>query len=189
MRKNILIEFSPKITYKEWVFYEGNGRINDFFSENQLIDYLEEILEKIPSKLLDSYEKNGWKIIITNQRNIEEDYNFEYEVYGCTDYEQKTTIVYANKNGIDSLLHELAHYLDSLIEISKTIEWENIYKKEQIFYKSEDLKDYFTATDSQFECFADAFLVYILNKDLLKRKSERTYKIINNLFIYFDYII
>lgn len=119
MRKNIIIEFIPKISYKDYVFYEGNGKINDFFSSKQLTDYLEEILQRIPSKLLDNYEKDGWQIIITNKRNIEEEYNYTYQVYGCTDYEKKIAIVYANKNGIDSLLHELAHYLDSLIENKK----------------------------------------------------------------------
>lgn len=189
MNKNIIIQFEPTITYKTYIFSNNPSRETEYFCHKLLIDNLNNILNKIPKKILDKYNSDGWKIIITNTRNLEKEFGYNFKIHGCTLYEEKQTIVYANKYGIEAIPHEIAHYLDSLINISQTIEWKEIYEKEKDFYKGTYLIDFFTKIDSKEECFADAFLAYIMNKDSLKKHAKETYNVINNIIEYIDYLI
>lgn len=188
MRKNITIDFKPTTTYKDWIFADKKENELDFFSKKQIEELVDKSLEKIPERLLSVLEILNWKILISNTRNLEAECGATSKIYGYTHFEKKEIVVYATEKGItESLPHEMAHFLDLLINISNTPQWDKVYKEEK--EKFELMKFIFTSINYKTECFADAFLAYIIVNSDLKRYSPKTYKIIENIFKYINYIL
>lgn len=191
MQKNIIIDFIPKNDYKSWVFngIVGHKENNlDFFSKEQVIEEIDRILSKIPNKLLEATILTDWKIIVTNQRNLEEECGAPAQIYGYTNFNKKEIVVYATKEGIEtSLPHEIAHFFDVLTDISVSKEWKIVYDQEKDSYFS--MKFTFTTPKYQSECFADAFMFYITNKEKCKKSVPKTYNVIDNVFKYINYIL
>lgn len=189
MRKNVIIEFQPKSNYKDWIFKNVNNNKNlDYFSKKQIEELIDKVLTKIPNRLLDALEILGWKIIVTNTRNLEEECDSNIKIYGYTSFEKKEIKVYATKEGInESLPHEIAHFLDSIINLTNSNEWRKIFNEEKDSFKM--MSNYFTYSNYPSECFADAFMVYIIDACQLKRYSSKTYSVIENIFEYIEYII
>ena len=191
MQENIIIEFNPKTTYNDWIF---NGILDtkkcnlDFFSRKQVEENINTMLEQIPQRLLEATIKTGWKMIVTNTRKLEDECGAPGQIYGYTNFEKREILVYADKNGIEiSLPHELAHFLDVLTNISISPEWKKIYKSEYDMYLT--MKNHFTSPRYASECFADAFMVYIMQPKYLKQNVPMTYKVIENVFEYIEYLL
>lgn len=191
MRKNIIIEFEPKSSYRDWIFnkvIDKNKKTLDFFSKKQIEELVEDILKRIPQRLLDVLEKLDWKIIITNTRNLEEECSSNIKIYGYTNFEKKEIKVYATKEGIrESLPHELAHFLDSLINITNTYEWKKIYEEEKECFRL--MSNYYTSINHFSECFTDSFMLFVIDNFQLKKYAPKTYSVIENIFEYIEYII
>lgn len=191
MQKNIIIDFIPKCSYKDWVFNEivtVKKNNLDFFSKEQIVEEVNNILSKIPDKLLEATILAGWKIVVTNQRNLEEECGAPAQIYGYTNFNKKEIVVYATKEGIEfSLPHELAHFFDVLTDISISKEWQSIYNHEKDTYLT--MKYTFTTPKYKSECFADAFMFYITNKEKCKKSIPKTYIVIDNIFKYINYIL
>ena len=190
MQKNIFMDFSPKCDYKKWVF---NGITNnkennlDFFSKAQIIEEVENVLSKIPNRLLEATILTNWKIVVTNNRNLEEECGAPKQIYGYTNFNKKEIVVYATKEGIEiSLPHEIAHFFDVLTDISISKEWQSIYNEEKEIYLT--MKNTFTTPKYKSECFADAFMYYIIYKESLRKNTPKTYATIDNVFKYINYI-
>lgn len=195
MQSFVLIDFKPQNTYKDWIFNGVNKEKEQlkFFSKTQIEEKLNNVLEQIPNIILEKFEKLGWTIIITNTRKLEEEIGVFYEIYGYTNFKLKQFVVYATEEGIDGLFHEFGHFVDFLLLISKTNEWNSIYKEEKDGYLSMSLS--FTKSNNKEETFADAFEFYLRSKkDLsLEQKGKKiipkTYCVIDNILKYIDYIL
>lgn len=191
MQKNIEIDFSPKCDYKKWVFNGiTNTKENDleYFSKIQVIESVEEVLSKIPNRILEATMLTNWKIIITNNRKLEEECGAPKRIYGYTNFKKKEIVIYATKEGIEiSLPHEIAHFFDVLTDISITKEWQKVYSEEKDIYLT--MSTIFTTPKYKSECFADAFMYYIIYKENLKRNTPKSYAVIDNIFTYIDYIL
>lgn len=88
----------------------GNNKRNWFLTETQAREAVDAYLKKIPSAIISALEKEGWVIVITD-RNLEEKYGYNYEIYGVTDKEEKRIYIYTHKEGIEyALAHELGHF-------------------------------------------------------------------------------
>lgn len=194
LRHYATIDFEPKSTAIDWIFSLYPSNIN-FFSKAQVEDEIEEILSKIPERLLFVTEALGWEVIVTNTRDLEKEGGFDTKVYGYTNFELKKIVVYATKEGIrESLPHEFAHILDSILHISESEEWVAIYNSEKEDYSK---LRYFTACDNPTECFADAFLTYVLNKNELNKNTpcgfgfhaQKTRAVMENIFSLIDYLL
>lgn len=191
MIKNVIIDFTPKTTSMDWIFngvFQKENSSLDFFTEDQIRHKINEILSKMPDKLLNVADSLGWKIIATNNRNLEVECGALSEVYGYTNFEKKEFVIYTTIKGIEeSLPHELAHFLDMLIGVSNSREWGSVYNEEKELY--ERLRYRFTAVNQKEECFSDAVMLYVLDNNCLKRYCPKTYKVINNIFTYIEYLL
>ena len=187
---NIIIEFKPQTTFRDWIFkeirYDKNKKLESF-SQIQIEELLEKVLNKIPTIIFNTMEKLDWKIIVTNTRDLEKECDSNIKIFGYTNFDTQTIFVYANEDGIKSLPHEIAHFVDYLLNISNTRDWEYVCEKDKNNF--EYANAYFTNTNEKTECFADAFMLFVLNKDILKNNTTYAYNVMSHLFEYMDYII
>lgn len=162
----------------------------EYLSLNHLKANVIAQLNKLPQCLLEKFQDEGWKIIITDEIGyLEKKYNFSYEVYGCTDYENKQIYVYAYNLAIKySLIHEIAHFIDNYLgKISESKEWKYI----QNLHSHWNYKYYFTDNDKENPCefFANCVSLYFNNEKELKRIDKQAYDFIYNLFENINYLI
>lgn len=174
--KNICYDFKAPTNFRDYIF----GKIHEdtIMSLDKLKCIVEGVIALIPNEILSRMEEDGWKIIITNQRNLEKEYNFDFEIYGLTDFSKKEILVYANSTAIKySIPHEIGHYVDSILDfISQSTEWKDIFQREQgdIPKIKSDLRDnYFILYNTPEEFFAECFGAYILMKDLEKEMLRK----------------
>lgn len=181
--------------------YDKNNLVKDFLfqddqhgwflTKTQLTDYLKRYIPKIPASILDAMETAGWQIVFTN-KSLEDKFLVTFEVYGMTDYNEKTAYVYAHELGIQySLAHEIGHFLDNFLNnISNTTEW-NAVKQEHKDFRIPAY--YFSDKDNAEEYFANCFLLYINDKELLRKCNNRACllfdKIVNNMDAIMEIII
>lgn len=182
----VIYDVIPNTNLKDYLF-DKNQTIDSFFSITQIKEKVEKVLSKVNNKLLEYFEKDNWKIIITNRKKLEEEYLTIYQVDGITDFDKKEIIVYATENGIEySLIHELGHYLDKkLYDVSKSSEWFKMYQENNSkcpLINNYSIQ-YFTDMNRCNEVFADSFLVYTLDPGVLKRYMPDVY----NLFVRINY--
>lgn len=177
---DVNIDFIPNIRIKDFVMSD-TGK---FISKNQLEETLTSVLNGVPKPLLDKFDKCGWTCVVTNQRNLENEYGYNFPVDGLTDFIKKQIIVYATHNGLYySLPHEMGHVLDRLLgNITDTEEWSVICEreKENINHSvhAKIIKEkYFLDLNNKQEFFADAFLLYCANRPMLTEATK-----LNDLF-------
>jgi len=149
-----------------------------FFSAKQLITAIETRLKSIPESLIKRFNDDGWTCIVTNQRNLEREYRYNYRISGLTDYAKKQIIIYAEWDSIQySLPHELGHFLDySLGTITKSGKWVRVFNYDSQHIPA-DKTHYFTEPNLKEEFFADAFLLYCDDKTT-PRGMEDSFKVI-----------
>ena len=178
--KDNIIDFLCENDDKDW-----------FLHKNDLKNYVEEYISKIPEQILKIFDKEGWKIILTNE-NLEDKFGFNFEIYGVTDKDYKTIYTYAHPVAITyGLGHEIGHFVDIFLgNISRTNQWKNICKQHK------ELSDmpiyYFTLNKCEFydeEYFADSFLLFLNDKTLLKKCNESAYNLFDRLFKNIDTVI
>lgn len=161
----------------------------EFLTESHLRDAVQEYLNKIPKQLLNIFSEEGWTCVITNTRNLEKEYGYNFEIYGLTDYNKKQIIVYATQDGINfSLSHELGHFLDCYLgNISNTQSWKYIYDRFNTNRSYVDAR-YFSDKDTPAEYFANCFLLYVNDKNSLKRISSSAYEFFEKTLTHLKYI-
>ena len=191
MYKNVVVDFTPVATSMDWIF---NGVFNkeneelNFFTSEQVENKIADVLSRIPKRILDVAFELGWKIIATNNRNLEAECGALGEIYGYTNFRDKEFVIYPTLKGInESLPHELAHLLDVLLNVSSSKEWLKVFNEEKEQY--EKMRYTFTAPDQKEECFADAFMLYIFDEKRLEKLAPKTYKVIKNIFQHVDYLL
>lgn len=177
----IIYDYEQKTSYKSLLFRKSF----DFYSIEQLKKTVDEYISVIPRSILFMFQKYGWHIILTNRRNLEQEYGYDYEIYGLTDYDRQQIIIYAKDESAiqQSLYHEFGHFLDYLLDLSGEKDWFDIWNEEKEYYDSA----IFTQADNPAENFADAFLWY-----LTCTRSNRliqTEKLFRNITENLDYIL
>lgn len=121
----------PNVNYE---LIETEGKIN-----KKDIESLEtEINRTIPDWLLDSFISNGWRIVLSSEKNLASKYLEDKYVaaMAVTDYRDKKIII--SKRAIqDSVAHEFGHFLDVTypIRCSQTEEFKKIYQEEGKTFK------------------------------------------------------
>ena len=154
-------------------------------SNAQLEKEINTTLSKIPNILLEKAEKKGWSCRITNLRNLENEYGYDFKISGLTDYIRSQIVVYATFDGVHyALPHEMGHLLDQLLgNITDSDEWDDIYKKAKTNIKNKWQPEwhtkynilqekYFLDIENKKEFFADAFLLYCMDRPLLKETTS-----------------
>ncbi len=163
---NIIYEFEPQITVNDFIFNRKNQNIKEFVSLEQLEKEVNKIIDSVPKEIRNVVESENWKIIITNKRNLEKDFNIDYQIFGITNFKEKEILVYAQKDPIKySIVHEFGHIIDNYLNnISSTNDWIDItekYAKKAVNHTG----NLFTS-ETRNEFFADCILTYCIDKSL-----------------------
>ena len=172
---------------KDFLFNNDTDKKQCFFTNGQAKEYVDDYLKRIPEQisgvLFNIFAGNGWRVIITDD-NLEEKFGYNYEIYGVTDKEHKTIYVYAYPLAIEyGFGHELGHLVDIYLgNISGSDEWN------KCFHQHKQLSNipcfYFTVgygEISKEEYFADSFLLYLNDAELLQQCNVAVY----NMFVKF----
>lgn len=151
---------------------DGNA---DPFWQNQL--NLE--LEKLPEKLLKTFEEEGWKICITDCDINKVFYDGKYElVLGTTNYAKKQIYIADNERAIqEATMHEIGHWLDYRNGfLTNTDAFGEIWDAEaSAFIRAYQA----TCVRDRKELFAEGFYQYMLNSSQLQMKTPALYDFIN----------
>lgn len=173
---------------KDFLFNNDTDKKQYFFTNGQAKEYVDDYLKRIPEQisgvLFNVFADNGWRIIITDD-NLEEKFGYNYEIYGVTDKEHKTIYVYAYPLAIEyGFGHELGHLVDIYLgNISGSDEWN------KCFHQHKQLSNipcfYFTVgygEISKEEYFADSFLLYLNDAELLRQCNTAVYNVFVKFF-------
>ncbi len=163
---NIEYEFEPKITINDYIFNRLNQNINEFATIEQLKEGVEKIIQCVPEQIIKIVEKEDWKLIITNKRDLEKQFGIEYKIFGITNFKEKEILVYAQKDPLKfSIIHEFGHIIDNYLNtISLSEDWKHItdvYAKRAVNHR-----DNFFTNEIPSEFFSDCVLTYCINKEL-----------------------
>ena len=187
---NINIEYKIKPYFTKDTLMSFLCKDINYIDADKAKSYVEGYLSKIPVQILNVFDSENWKIIITNE-DLKEKFGFTYDIYGVTDYDAKTIYTYASEDAIQyGLGHEIGHFVDMYMgDLSQTLEWDKLVKTINPQYTP---AYYFTLGNDEnkgLEYFADSFLLYINDKLLLTRCSLEVNKFWNRLFDYLDDIL
>lgn len=172
--KLIELDYKPN-PYLENLFSDNEN----FFSANQVKKYVISLLQNLPDPLLVCFQEQGWKILCTNQRELEKEYGYDFTIYGLTDFEKKEIICYADINYLhETIYHEFGHFLDLALNISSSDQWKLLYENEIKCCGSR----YFTQKDNKAECFADALLFYLCESNKKNYTLRKTIKLFSCIF-------
>ena len=163
-------------------------RREEDISDETYSDYSLEILN-FPKEQIEKFKKMNLKIFITKD-NIREKIKNEYgldtgiEVSGAFISNHNVLYVMGEyKDGV--ITHELGHALDSYesgFKESSTKEFKNIYKeeKDKLYPIDKNSSNYFKSNTQEY--FAQAVVMYIYQKDILKEVAPKTYEYVDKVF-------
>lgn len=132
--------------------------------DSAYLSKLNEQLNKVPKKVLDTFKKEGWNIYITGENLAQTHFEGKYKsVQGLTSYSYKQILIEDRPEAVrESTIHELGHYVDYHFNfISGSDEFKNIYNKEVETFKSNITNS--SCVRSEKEFFAEMFYYIYTN--------------------------
>lgn len=158
------------------------GNVNVLFDSEDdvyLMPLINSNLVQISPWILEEFNRQGWKIRITNENmkkfGIYFGLRVDAEIYGATSFPYKYIIIPNNADSIDaSVIHEMGHFLDHW-KYTMSEEWAEIYRAENHKY----IRDY--ARLNQFEGFACVYMEYVIVNESLKNRAPFTYEFIDRI--------
>lgn len=174
-----------KLYVSQYHILETEGKVYEKAADIMIQSYL-----KVPEKIRNVFENEGFRIKMTEWDVTEEAYD-PYggyhgvgEVKAVFDYERK--MLYINDEWPWEIVHEMGHFVNDYLGMYSSLQ-EN---KEIYSTESEKLSYYAESNDREF--FAEAFRLYVLEPQLLQVISPKTYvmmreALLSNSFI--DYHI
>lgn len=186
-----LIEYDivPLYTRENIAEFLFSDQEEEFLSTKKCKEYVDQYLQRLAPAILFAMKRDGWKIVITNHQNLEQEFGFSYKIYGLTHWETKRILLYASQKAIEfALAHEIGHYLDHFLgDISKTGAWTRIRQKH---FPCKIPNDYFVEDlSSNLEYFAECFLLYSNEKEVLKTCNIDAYQFFAKIDRHIDDIV
>lgn len=151
--------------------------------ENSYIKQAENAIMCIPSKLVESFIENDWKIYVTEEDINQVHFKGKYDrVKGMTSYENKFIKIENKDDAIkDGVFHEFGHYVDYINEFpSKRDEFKQIYKEEVNIFKSQTKNP--EAVSNEGEFFAEIFHYMLEDPSICTTKAKQYVKAQLNMF-------
>lgn len=140
-------------------------------ADNTYLNKLNNELNKVPEKVINTFKKEGWNIYITGENLAQTHFGGKYSsVQGLTSYNKKEIIIENRPEAVrESTIHELGHFLDYYFGfISDSDEFTNIYNKEVDTFKSNITNS--SCVRNKREFFAETF--YYMYTDSSKTTPE-----------------
>lgn len=137
-----------------------------FINETQNIGEYEKMFEKIPTIIVDEFNRQGWQIDLTNKNFLKYKEEWGGVANGLCDYANKTISLKTPA----SLIHEFGHFIDYISD--DTLGIEELFDNESSII--EEYKGY--QIDNSREYFAEYFVIYIYAKtDIEKLEFLKTF--------------
>lgn len=171
------VSTSSKINYKDKIQIDGN------VSED-LIELLNNELNKVPNSILNRYLNMGGKIILTSH-DIATTYYNDYVIGSLMElYDNKQKILYVsarNKAIKRAAVHGMGHVFDSITgwKSYTTDEFKNIFNEEKNTIKIIDGRNYHKQSEKEY--FAEAFYHFITDPSTTKSTAPKTVNFFENL--------
>lgn len=167
--------------------FESDFIVRDGLNISDDIMYkVEEYYNTVPSTVRDHFVSDGWKIIVST--DVESRWNSMFSskapklLSGFATTEYKAVYVAARKDALESVIHEIGHYVDYRVWINSKYELRPSKESEftSIFNSEFDaFVDAFSPWDSgsydSVEYFAEAFYEYVHDAETLKKVCPNTY--------------
>lgn len=159
-----------------------SGRNNVLITEGNLyertVDLLMQAYRTIPENIRMTFEKNNFRIKMTEWDIVEEAY-LPYggywgmgKVQAVLDYEKK--LIYVNDEFPNSIVHEMGHFVNNYLQM-----YSSRRDNKLLFYREAGkISSYAEENDREF--FAEAFRLYITSPQILQMLSPDTYAMVNN---------
>lgn len=156
--KTITKKVNTTVTTKTVSITKKDGKV-----DSKYINNVNSQLKKVPANVMNSFNKNGWNLYVTD-KNLASTFfsNIYSSVRGVTIYRMKTIYIEDRAIAVKTApLHELGHYVDYANGMpSYNKEFKSIYKEEVNTFKSR-IPNSGSVRDEQ-EFFASTFY-YIFN--------------------------
>lgn len=168
---------SSRINYKDKIDIDGN------VSED-LIELLNDELNKIPSFIMSKYFDIGGKIILTSY-DIATTYYNDYTIGSLMElHDARKQILYisARDKAIkEGAIHGVGHVFDSMTGWTsyKTNEFINIFSEEKNTIKTVDGGSYHKTNEKEY--FAEAFYSFVVNPSVTRSSAPKTVNFLENL--------
>ena len=145
------------------------------------------VINKIPKKLIDSFRYSGHRLLLTSKDiRSYEGADLGFEPAGAYSSITKTLYLsnkYDNYWAEQSLVHEFGHYLDFAVwragdlkgRASRTAEFKEIWEKERLNLKVDNISNLEYYQNTVTEYFAQSFDEYICKPERLKANNPHTY--------------
>ena len=151
--------------------------------KNKDIKKLLKIIETIPSHILESFNENGFKVVLTDV-NIAEIYYQDTslgDIAGLFVENESTIYISSKRNYINhATIHEFGHFFDSINNWSSSSEeFTNIYIEEKDNLKIISHDNHYKSSSAEF--FATSFQQYFKNPKKLKNEAPKTYNYLKEL--------
>lgn len=157
------------------VIYINNGEIKyTYGDDNNIINsviYLIKLLNMIPNNIREIIENSGYKIFITNTYFKDEN-SF---LAGITYNRLKLCVL--SEMSLLELIHEFGHIYDSVMDVSSSDEFIEMYKLEKNRITSNNSQNNISLShirSSNREFFAESFKKYIIDKDEFYKECPLT---------------
>ena len=163
-----------------------SSQLNIKKEQDKYTKTLKETLITVPTNILNSFYKDNWSIILSDENLGKKYFNSPtYRVLAVTDSEHNLIEIEKNIKSIkSSTLHEIGHYIAHKTgRADKTDTFSSIYKKERNKFKSHESGTSYSNQSPQ-EYFAEAFQEIILYPEEMAQQIPLTYKYIINLISY-----
>ena len=140
------------------------------------ITYLNKLLSMIPNNIRETIFESNYNIFITNTYfRSENDF-----IAGVSFHRLKLCVV--SEMNLLELLHEFGHIYDNLLQISSSLEFLEIYRKEKGLLGKRDNVSFEHINSSNREFFAESFKRYILNKEEFYNECPLTKDFLDEVF-------
>lgn len=164
----------PKLYVSQYDILETEGKVYEKAVDIMIQSYL-----KVPEKIRNVFENEGFRIKMTEWDVTEEayapygGYHGVGEVKAVFDCERK--MLYINDEWPWEIVHEMGHFVNDYLGMYSSLQ-EN---KEIYLTESEKLSYYAESNDREF--LAEAFRLYITEPALLHLVSLRVYRMVDNI--------
>lgn len=166
-----------KINYKDKIKIDGSV-------SEELIELLNDELNKIPSSIMNKYFDIGGKIILTSY-DIATTYYNDYAIGSLMelhDARQQILYISARSKAIkQGAIHGMGHAFDSITGWTsyKTNEFINIFNEEKNTIKTVDGGNYHKTNEREY--FAEAFYSFIVSPSTTRSSAPKTVSFLENL--------
>ena len=149
--------------------------IEDPDIKDEISDDIYDLVRELPEPIERAFINDGVTINVVSSNIYKRDYALDFPTVGQYDNNRNIIINGDCEYYIETLAHEIGHYVQDEFVNEDSVKYN--YKRSRVKMQ-QTIREY-TGTNAD-ECFADGFMLYILNPDYLKDYCYSYYSFIDS---------